>query len=305
MNNVFSDNFKKFRHQKNYTQEQVADILGVSTHTISRWERNATLPDITFLPEISKLYGVTIDDLFKVNAVAYENYAQRLSSVYEETRNPEDFIRADIEFKKLIKKGEYSTEDLRCYGILHHHMMQYSINKAIDLFDEVIEKGEAVNSVVFWSTKRQKMSLYSQIGRNQENIDSALKIIEGDRENVQDWICLIAAYRYSGNDQEAYEWFLKAVCKFPKEACLYIYGGDACEKLCRYSEALQYWDKAIEIDNTLLEPKYSKLNYYAKIGQKDKCEELSWQIVEELKRSGLDIEAKGEEKRLNSLINGI
>ena len=92
MNTVFSNNLKKFRQQKNYTQEQVAEILGVSTHTISRWECNTTLPDVTILPQIAKLYCVTIDDFFKESSIAYKNYAQRLASVYEETRKPEDFI---------------------------------------------------------------------------------------------------------------------------------------------------------------------------------------------------------------------
>ena len=40
MSTVLSNNLKKFRQQKNYTQEQVADILGVSSHTVSRWEKN-------------------------------------------------------------------------------------------------------------------------------------------------------------------------------------------------------------------------------------------------------------------------
>ena len=126
MNTVFSNNLKKFRNQKNYTQEQVAEILGVSTHTISRWECNTTLPDVTILPQIAKLYCVTIDDFFKESSIAYKNYAQRLASVYEETRKPEDFICADNEFKKLIKNGVHSTEDLWTYGTLHHFMMQYS-----------------------------------------------------------------------------------------------------------------------------------------------------------------------------------
>ncbi len=63
--NTFANNLKKFRLQKEYTQEQVADILGVSSHTVSRWECNTTLPDVTILPEIAKLYCVSIDDMYK------------------------------------------------------------------------------------------------------------------------------------------------------------------------------------------------------------------------------------------------
>mgnify|MGYP003297697871 CR=1 FL=1 len=69
MNTIFSDNLKKFRQNKNYTQEQVADILGVSSHSVSRWECGTTLPDVLMLPEIAKLYEITTDDLYKKNSV--------------------------------------------------------------------------------------------------------------------------------------------------------------------------------------------------------------------------------------------
>lgn len=305
MNTVFSNNLKKFRQQKNYTQEQVAEILGVSTHTISRWECNTTLPDVTLLPQIAKLYCVTIDDFFKESSIAYENYAQRLASIYESTREPEDFIRADIEFKKLIKKGEYSTEDLRTYGILHHFMMQYSKDKAIDLFNRVLEKGPDVSAEVFWKTKNQKMLLYSQIGKSKENIVSSFEKIDKGSEIVEEWRCIIEAYRFDGDEKNAYEWFLKAIKKFPNDALLYTLGGDTCRKLGRYDEALLYWDKAIEIDSSYLDAKYSKANYYEEIGEHNKCYALCLEIIEDLKEAGLDIEAAAEEKRAEEFYKNV
>ena len=302
MNGIFANNLKKLRLQKKLTQEQVADILGVSSQTISRWECNTTYPDVMLLPEIAKLYCVTVDDLFKANSSAYENYAQRLASIYETTRTPEDFICADKEFKKLIKSGEYSTEDLWTYGTLHHFMMQYSINKAIYLFDKVIDKGADVNPDVFWKTKTQKMLLFSQIGKSNESVVSSLDNIKKGSNNVIDWRCLIQAYIFDKDIKNAYEYFIKAIQKFPNDSIIYTLGGDICAKLNRYDEALSYWDKAIELDNTCLDAKYSKLNYYAQIDEKEKCKNISIEIVEELKKMGLDIEAESEEKRLKNLI---
>jgi len=305
MNTVFSNNLKKFRNQKNYTQEQVAEILGVSTHTISRWECNTTLPDVTILPQIAKLYCVTIDDFFKESSIAYKNYAQRLASIYEETRKLEDFICADDEFKKLIKNGEHSPEDLWIYGTLHHFMMQYSTNKAIELFNKVIDIGQNVNTDVFWKTKIQKMLLYSQIGKSKENVSTALEDIRKNSNNVINWRCLISAYIFNEDMENAYKSFNKAVNKFPNDAIIYTLGGDICIELGKDNDALTYWDKAIELDYTCLDAKYSKIDYYAKSGDKDKCHSLSLEIVEELKKSGLDIEAEAEEKRLRNMINNI
>ena len=302
MNSIFANNLKKLRLQKKLTQEQVAEFLGVGSQKISRWECNTTYPDVMLLPEIAKLYCVTVDDLFKANSSAYENYAQRLASIYETTRTPEDFIYADNEFKKLIKSGEYSTEDLRTYGTLHHFMMQYSINKAIDLFDKVIDKGADINPDVFWKTKTQKMLLYSQIGKSKESIELSLKNIQNGSNDIIDWRCLIQSYIFDSDINNAYDYFLKATKKFPNDSIIYTLGGNICKKLGKIDKALLYWDKAIELDSTCLDAKYSKIDYYAEIGDREKCKKLSLEIVEELKKMGLDIEAEAEEKRLKNLI---
>ena len=302
MSIVFSNNLKKLRLQKKLTQEQVGEILGVGSQTISRWECNTTYPDVMLLPEIAKLYCVTVDDLFKAETSAYENYAQRLASIYEATREPEDFIFADNEFKKLIKKGEYSTEDLRTYGTLHHFMMQYSINKAVELFNMVIDKGADTNADVFWKTKTQKMLLYSQIGKSKESIELSLKNIQNGSNDIIDWRCLIQSYIFDSDINNAYDYFLKATKKFPNDSIIYTLGGNICKKLGKIDKALLYWDKAIELDSTCLDAKYSKIDYYAEIGDREKCKKLSLEIVEELKKVGLDIEATAEEKRLKEFI---
>ena len=51
------------RRGRDMTQQQVADILGVSNKTVSKWESGAGLPDIGALPALAALYGVTADDI--------------------------------------------------------------------------------------------------------------------------------------------------------------------------------------------------------------------------------------------------
>lgn len=63
---TFCKNLKHFRLAKNYTQEQAAQALGVSAQSVSRWECGTTLPDVTMLPKIAALYGVTIDKLYGI-----------------------------------------------------------------------------------------------------------------------------------------------------------------------------------------------------------------------------------------------
>lgn len=51
--------WKKFK----YTQEDIANKIGVSRQAVAKWENGETLPDINNCLALSKLYGVTLDDL--------------------------------------------------------------------------------------------------------------------------------------------------------------------------------------------------------------------------------------------------
>ncbi len=54
---------KTLRKEKNLTQEQLAERLGVSNRTVSRWETGNNMPDISLLTEISEFYDVSIPEL--------------------------------------------------------------------------------------------------------------------------------------------------------------------------------------------------------------------------------------------------
>jgi transcriptional regulator with XRE-family HTH domain len=47
------ENLKRLRLQKEFTQEQLAEVFGVSPQAVSRWENNTAYPDITMLPGIA------------------------------------------------------------------------------------------------------------------------------------------------------------------------------------------------------------------------------------------------------------
>ncbi len=54
---------KELRKEKGLTQEQLAEQLGVSGRTISRWETGNNMPDISLLTEIADLFSVSITEL--------------------------------------------------------------------------------------------------------------------------------------------------------------------------------------------------------------------------------------------------
>ena len=53
----------EFRKVSNMTQMELADRLNISFQAVSNWERGNSMPDISKLPELAELFGISIDEL--------------------------------------------------------------------------------------------------------------------------------------------------------------------------------------------------------------------------------------------------
>lgn len=58
------EKIKAKRRERDLTQEELASMLGVSKAAVSKWENEESYPDITMLPQIAKLFHITMDELF-------------------------------------------------------------------------------------------------------------------------------------------------------------------------------------------------------------------------------------------------
>ena len=63
MNETIGNRIAKFRKAKSMTQEELANHMGVSSQAVSKWENDASCPDISLLPKLAKVLGVTTDEL--------------------------------------------------------------------------------------------------------------------------------------------------------------------------------------------------------------------------------------------------
>ncbi len=59
----FNEKLLQLRKQKGFTQEEVAELLFVSRTAVSKWESGRGLPNIDSLKAISKVFGISIDEL--------------------------------------------------------------------------------------------------------------------------------------------------------------------------------------------------------------------------------------------------
>lgn len=81
---MISQKLKRYRKDRDLIQEEVANHLGVSVQTISKWERGDGYPDITMLPVIANYFGVTVDELIGMDEVASSERRSEINLDWEE-----------------------------------------------------------------------------------------------------------------------------------------------------------------------------------------------------------------------------
>ena len=72
------DNLKQLRLQKGLTQEQLADVFGVSAQAVSRWENNTSYPDITLLPGLAIYFNTSVDAIVGMDEIRKEETLRRI-----------------------------------------------------------------------------------------------------------------------------------------------------------------------------------------------------------------------------------
>lgn len=63
MNESIGNRISRYRKAKGMTQEELASKLGVSSQAVSKWENDASCPDISLLPQLCSVLGITADEL--------------------------------------------------------------------------------------------------------------------------------------------------------------------------------------------------------------------------------------------------
>lgn len=78
------------RKQCGYTQMQLAEKLNITDRAVSKWETGRSMPDSSIMPELCKLLGITLNDLFNGEVVVMEDYKKKSEElIIEMTRQKE------------------------------------------------------------------------------------------------------------------------------------------------------------------------------------------------------------------------
>ena len=286
-NEIFSNNLRRLRIDKKLTQEQLACTLGVSVQSVSRWECGNTLPDVMLLPEIARLYGVTVDDLYRKEVNAYSNYAQRLIAVYESSGRTEDFLAAEQEFART--SPFHTPDDLRLWGVLYHYMTKHCAKLAQQKLQQAMAHPDA-SEKVFCSSAQQRIALMCDLGKGTEIAELYEQERNQSPTDAKWWLLSTAAWYFAKHYEKALSVATEGLNRFPEHALLHTYAGDALCNLKQYDDAFIHWREALSLDPSALDAAFSMGFCYESLQQYDKAYKVWTEIVKELDRRGLVVE---------------
>lgn len=289
--NHLAANLRKLRLDNRLTQEQAATQLGVSAQTVSRWETSVTLPDVLLLPEIARLYGVLVDDLFKPSPAGYANNALRLLAVYERSHKPEDFLAAAQEFDRILRTESATADDWRSCGVTHEYMVYQCIKKATACYDRAKELARDADPEMYHRTVRQQTLLRSRIGQAEACITEQEETVRRQPDHADAWADLAHALSCAGQHERTIQTCEDALHRFPDSALLHLFAGDACRELKRYDEAFAHWEATIRLDDRFSDAMFSMAFCRGELGQFAEAAVIWEAIARRLEAQGLEIEA--------------
>ena len=127
-----AENIKALRKSRDMTQEDVAEVLGVTAQSVSKWERGDTYPDITLLPSLANFYEVTVDTLIGMDRI---NDDKAKTGAY-------------LKGQRLLREGDNTgaadvfTEALKLYPNDESIMLELAIVLAISGGAEELKRAE-------------------------------------------------------------------------------------------------------------------------------------------------------------------
>lgn len=303
------------RKKRHMTQQELADNIGVSFQTISKWETGISMPDITVLPALANFFSVSTDQLLGLKPLDEETY-------FPEKTATKDFWNNKLEYLLRTRKSYFNNDyagflvsqvwkidkpvsilDCGCgYGflglLLLPHLPEGSSYTGIDFAEDLISKGR---------------TLFAQQGHDATFI--CKNIFEYSAENRYDLVVCQAVLRHL-DDPAA---FIQKMIRFAKpngyvvcidanrefECCgLYIDGMDY-QALCEHAGLEKKWQTELTMQGRDYAVAIKTAHIMQKLGLKDVDVRMNDKVEFVTRQSADYNEAKNDFIAYNDWTSGI
>ena len=138
MNKTFGERIAEKRKIKGYTQEQLAEMVGVSAQAVSKWENDLSCPDVMTLPTLAQKLGCTVDEL-----LTGREPAPQPTIVPEENRKP---------FEQMMLKIVVNSRDGDRVNVnLPLPLLKILLQSGMDLSSFGVGKGTSDKLNIDWN----------------------------------------------------------------------------------------------------------------------------------------------------------
>lgn len=277
MNLDLGSKIKQLRLSRSMTQEQLAQRLGLTAQAISKWESGTNMPDIQMLPDLSVIFGVSIDELF---AMTDESRMERIENMIYDVRFIPDaeFSQTERYLKDCQDKDALRGEATLLLAMLYNKRANEYHDLASPLARQALElipgRKEAHNAIFDsengpyqdWNiiNHHRLIDFYKQtVKKHPEDIRNYfwlldLLIADGRTAEAREYVEVMKQVEYSYHYEmymgqickeecdlpAALDWWRKMTEHSPEKWVVWNEYADCMAKLCRYDEAIAYYRKA-------------------------------------------------------------
>lgn len=274
------EKIRQLRLQRGMTQGQLGEALGLSAQAVSKWENQTNMPDIQLLPELAVLLGVSIDELFSMTDSSrmdrIENMIEGVRFIPDgEFESAERFLKEKMRSDSTKPRATLLLAELYVQrGNEYHDLASPLARQALLLNPD--EK--AAHNAIFDSGRGPYMDW--NVDNYVELIDFYKDFLRKHPENPRTYLWLMDLLIAVGRTGEAkevlsamdrvehsyrtalYEGLIaKAECdlpyalscwqqmteEYPDDWLSWASKGDCMARLCRYDEAVKYYEKALSL----------------------------------------------------------
>lgn len=172
---TIGDTLKRLRLQKGLTQEQLAEVFGVSAQAVSRWENNTSCPDITLLPGLAIYFDTSVDAIVGMDAIRKEETLRSIHGQVNDLVISGQTEQAITLIRDSLKIYPNDSGLLMSLGetLAHKKDDPAATQEAISIAERVLQSND-VSTKAKGTTSANLLFLYLRAGRK-DNANSLIR----------------------------------------------------------------------------------------------------------------------------------
>lgn len=211
MSNIrISEKLSELRRNRKITQEQLAEFMGVTKASVSKWETGQSLPDISLLPLLASFFDVSIDELVGYNPQLSKEQIRKMYETFSDDFSVTSFEKVFQEVKQQVNKY-YS-----CYRflfqmavlLLNHYRMCASKEQQRETLEYICHLCEHIQDechdlTICSDARILNAMVYLELGNPDRTIELLEDNVRPYRLDTQTSGIASSAYMMSGNTGKA------------------------------------------------------------------------------------------------------